>query len=91
MNLSHRHCLIPLAPLLLTGCQAAGHSPTVDVLGSYFPAWIVCIVLGLALTIITRHIFIILRLHSHLRPALLVYLCLMICFTLAIWLLFFRN
>ena len=83
--------LAALPALLLTGCQAAEHSPTVDVLGSYFPAWIVCIVLGLALTIITRHIFIIVKLHSHLRPVLLVYLCLMICFTLAIWLLFFRN
>ena len=82
--------IFPLPALLLSGCQAE-HSPTVDVLGSYFPAWIICIVLGLALTIITRHIFIILKLHAHLRPALLVYLCLMICFTLAIWLLFFRN
>ena len=80
-----------LSALLLTGCQAAEHSPTVDVLGSYLPAWIVCILLGLALTIISRHIFIILKLHSHLRPVLLVYLCLMICYTHIIWLLFFRN
>lgn len=77
--------------LLLTGCRDADHSPTIDIVGSYFPAWVVCIVCGLALTIITRQIFIGLKLNAHLRPIGLVYLCLMILYTLSIWLLFFKN
>jgi hypothetical protein len=79
-----------LGGLLLTGCHST-HSPTVDVLGSYFPAWIICIVTGLVLTIITRQFLIALKLDQHLRPAPLVYLCLMTCFTLLIWLIFFKN
>ena len=79
------------AALLLTGCAAADHSPTVDVLGSYFPAWIVCIVLGLALTLITRQVFLGLKLNIHLHPLALVYPCLMIFYTLALWLLLFKN
>jgi len=86
-----RHSFIFSAGLLLAGCSAADHSPTVDVLGSYFPAWIVCIVLGLALTLITRQIFILSKLNAHLRPLAVVYPCLMIFYTLALWLLFFKN
>ena len=80
-----------LATLLLSGCGTNAHSPTVEIVGSYFPAWIVCIVLGLVLTLIARQIFIGLKLDTHLHPIALVYLCLMIAFTLAIWLLIFQN
>lgn len=75
----------------LSGCRTNAHAPTVDVLGSYFPAWIICILAGLALTLFMRLILISLKLNTHLRPAPLVYLCLMILFTLAVWLLFFKN
>ena len=83
--------IFPAAGLLLAGCHADAHSPTLDVLGSYFPAWVVCIVIGLALTLITRQIFIGLKINAHLRPIVLVYLCLMVFYTLGIWLLFFQN
>lgn len=76
--------------LLLAGCHST-HSPTVDVIGSYFPAWIVCIVIGLVLTIIARQVFIVFKVDKHLYPAPLVYLCLMVCFTLVVWLMFFKN
>jgi len=32
------------------------HSPTIDILGSYFPAWMICIVSGLTLTLIAHWI-----------------------------------
>jgi hypothetical protein len=75
---------------LLAGCHST-HSPTVDVLGSYFPAWIICIVAGLTLAIITRLILVGFKLNAYLRPAPLIYLCLTVCFTLAAWLIFFKN
>jgi hypothetical protein len=78
------------AGLLAAGCHST-HSPTVDVLGSYFPAWIICIVAGLMLTIIARQFLIGFKLDQHVHPAPLVYLCLSICFTLAVWLVFFKN
>lgn len=82
--------LFASAALLLTGCRG-GHSPTVDVLGSYFPAWIICIVTGLVLTILARQLFILLKLDKYLHPAPLVYLSIMVGFTLLVWLMFFRN
>jgi len=78
------------AALWLAGCHST-HSPTVDVLGSYFPAWIICIVTGLVLTILTRQVLIIFKLDKHLYPAPLVYLSLLIVFTLLVWLIFFKN
>jgi hypothetical protein len=67
------------------------HSPTVDILGSYFPAWMVCIVSGLTLTLIAHWIVQICHLKPFLGPAPLIYSCLMIIFTFATWILFYQN
>ena len=67
------------------------HSPTVDVLGSYFPAWMVCILSGLALTLIAHWIVQVGNLKPYLGPAPLIYSCLMIIFTFATWILFYQN
>jgi hypothetical protein len=82
--------IIVSAGLLLTGCHST-HAPTVDVLGSYFPSWIICIVIGLVLSVISRQIFITFKIAEHLRPAPLIYLCLTACFTMIVWLIFFKN
>lgn len=70
---------------------ALAYSPTLDVLGSYFPAWMACIVLGLTLTLITRQVLIGFKINAHLRVAPLVYVCLIISWTLVVWLICFKN
>jgi hypothetical protein len=60
-----------------------GRSPTIDVFGSYFPAWMVCIVVGIVLTVVVRRVLVALEIDNHLRPAGLVYLCLTIVFALS--------
>jgi len=77
--------------LLLTGCRVDARSPTIDVLGSYFPAWVLCIVVGLGLTLVARQILIGLKLDAHLRLKTLVYLSLMAFFTFGVWLLCFKS
>ncbi len=67
------------------------HSPTVDVLGSYFPAWMVCILSGLALTLIAHWIVQVGKLKPYVGPAPLIYSSLMIIFTFATWILFYQN
>lgn len=79
------------AALIFTGCRMDAHAPTLDVLGSYFPAWMVCIILGLAATLITRQLFIAFRIDLYLKFAGLVYTSLLVFYTLALWLLFFQN
>ena len=71
--------------LVLTGCSRA---PSFDVLGSFFPAWLFCLVLGLLLTVATRQLF--LRAHVVLAVPILTYPSLTALFTCALWLAFFR-
>jgi len=67
------------------------HSLTVDILGSYFPAWMICILSGLTLTFVVHWIVQIWNLKPYVGPAPLVYSCLMIIFTFATWILFYQN
>ena len=74
------------AVLLATGCS---REPSFNILGSYFPAWIFCGLVGISLAVIARLIFVRLKFEQELSPLLLVYPCLAACFTFTIWLLFF--
>jgi YtcA-like protein len=67
------------------------HSPTVDILGSYFPAWMVCIVSGLTLTLVAHWIAQVGNLKPYMGPAPLIYSSLTIIFTFATWILFYQN
>jgi YtcA family len=85
----------PILVLLVLGATAphaaAANSPSIDVLGSYFPAWLLCIVVGIVLTIFARLLFIGWKLDAHLFPAPIVYPCLTAVFAMTTWLIFFRN
>jgi YtcA family len=77
---------VPL--LLLTGCQQA---PSFNVLGSYFPAWLFCLFIGMILTVAARALLRRYDLGAALSPPLLMYSCLTAFFTFALWLIFFRS
>jgi hypothetical protein len=84
--------LVALLVISFVAVQMVGyHSPTVDILGSYFPAWMVCIISGLTLTLIAHWIVQVRNLKSYLGPAPLIYSCLMVIFTFATWILFYQN
>ena len=72
--------------LLATGCS---REPTFNILGSFFPAWILCGVIGTLLAVLVRLLFVRLKFEQELWPLLIVYPCLAACFTFTTWLLFF--
>ena len=78
-------CLFVLVSLLLTTCARA---PSFDILGSFFPAWLVCLALALLLTVFVR--WLLLRLHIPIVLPILIYPSLTALFTFALWLTFFR-
>src|SRR4030095_8860286 len=89
--IQRRRLAMVLLVLSVTWCRAwAGNSPTIDVLGSYFPAWLICIVIGLGLTIIARLLLIALKLNTHLYPAPIVYSCLLVIFSMVSWLVLYK-
>jgi len=74
-----------LAAMLCTGCNRA---PSFDILGSFFPAWLVCLILGLLLTVIAR--WLLLRVRVVLALPVLTYPSLTALFTFVFWLAWFR-
>jgi YtcA family len=82
---SAKHVFLLLnVPLLLAGCSRV---PTVDILGSFFPAWLICFVVAILLTALVR--FVLLRLRLKVAFPILVYPSLAALFTFALWLIFF--
>ena len=77
-------CCAPIAAA--TGCSRA---PTFNILGSFFPAWILCGVLGILLAVVVRLIFVRTKLEEELSPLIVIYPCLAAFFTFTIWLVFF--
>ena len=72
--------------LLAAGCSRA---PSFNILGSFFPSWIVCGVIGILVTVIIRWFFVRIKFEQELSPLILVYPCLTAFFTFTLWLLFF--
>jgi hypothetical protein len=73
--------------LLMTGCSRA---PAFNILGSFFPDWILCGVLGILLTVVARILLVSVNFERDLAPLILIYPCMAAFFTFSIWLLFFR-
>ncbi len=63
-------------------------APSFDILGSFFPAWLACLALGLVLTVAIRWLF--LRFHIAIYIPVLTYPSLTVLSTVALWLVFFR-
>lgn len=73
-----------LAPLLSASCSRA---PSFDILGSYFPAWLICLVLGVVLTVVIR--WLLLRLQIEVVFPILVYPSLTALCGFGMWLVFY--
>jgi hypothetical protein len=51
-----RTCVVALPLLSLCGCSEAG-APTFDMFGAFFPAWLLCMVLGIFVALGARIFF----------------------------------
>jgi len=80
-----RFALLPL----LAGLGGCSRNPSLEISGSFFPAWMLSIFIGLVATLIAKRIFLATRIDAYLTPHLLVYGALMISFTLLSWLILY--
>jgi hypothetical protein len=83
--------LLLIGTLIFVVRPVSHRSPTVDILGSYFPAWMICIVSGLTLTLVSRWIIRAYYLEPYASPAPLIYSCLTIIYTFMTWIIFYQN
>jgi hypothetical protein len=75
--------------LLLQLATACSRAPTFNILGSFFPSWILCGIVGILLAALTRLVLLRTGIEPHMSPLVVVYPCLAALFTFTIWLVFF--
>jgi hypothetical protein len=84
--MTYRRFLL-LSSLLLNGC---GRAPSIDVLGSFFPVWMLCLTVALVLAFVLRAVLARIDVEPHVGPLALFYPSVVICFGCLTWLIFFR-
>ena len=89
MTLLRDSRFVRLLPLLLVAplLSSCSRAPSVQVLGSFFPAWLVCFIVAIVLTALARLALLRLRVKAALPT--LVYPSLAVLFTFLLWLIFF--
>ncbi len=73
--------------LLCSGCN---HAPSIDIIGSFFPVWMLCLSIAVVLAFVVRHFLVRFNLDSEVGPVALFYPSVVILFTSLLWLIFFR-
>jgi hypothetical protein len=81
-----RCSLVAVACVPIAGCD-----PTINVQGSFFPAWIICMAVGIVLTVTCRQLLAAAGLEPHLGPLILIYPSLWLLLTVLTWLIFYRT
>lgn len=86
MNATYKSIRAMVVPslLLMTGC---GRAPAFDILGSFFPAWLICLVAAILMTVASRAL---LARYVEIAWPVLVYPSLTAIYTFAVWLALFR-
>ena len=79
---------VAVAVLILFG---AGCDPVMNIGGTFFPGWMVAILIGSALTVAIRYIFVFTRVEPHLGPLALIYTSLGVLLSVVSWLILYRS
>jgi hypothetical protein len=82
-----RGALICAVSVTVTSCSQA---PSVEIVGSFFPIWMVCLTIAVILTFFARKVLVRLRLESEAGPVALFYPSMVVSFSCLLWLLLFR-
>jgi hypothetical protein len=73
------------------GVSGCSHAPTMDLLGSYFPAWMLCAAIGILTAVVIRQILAAAGINDYVVAPLLTYAGLAVSATLLAWLLWFGH
>lgn len=70
----------------LAGCRLA---PTFNILGSFFPSWLICLFAGIIVAVLANRLFARFALDKEILWPVVVYPCIALLFACTIWLIFF--
>jgi hypothetical protein len=75
--------LTALPAAVLSGCR---RSPTFNILGSFFPSWLVCLFAGILFSVVANRVFARFALDKEILLPVVVYPCLALLFACLFWL-----
>ena len=87
MTAHWRASLLSLLSCALTACSRA---PSIDIIGSFFPVWMLCLSCAVILTLLARTLLARYRFEPLVGPVALFYPCLLVALSCLLWLFFFR-
>lgn len=88
-RLRRRDGLVVLPALFCpAGCS---QSPAQEILGSFFPAWMLCSAIGIAAALLCRVVLGMVRSHQHVFAPAFTYLAIAVAVTLFTWLIWFGQ
>jgi hypothetical protein len=64
--------------------------PQINVIGSFFPSWMLCAAIGIGAAMVARWLFVRTGVDPYLGPRVLVYSSLAVLVTLVLWVTLFR-
>ena len=64
--------------------------PQINIIGSFFPSWMLCAAIGIVVAVLARRLFLRLGVDPYLGPRALVYPSLALLVTLVLWVALFR-
>jgi hypothetical protein len=71
-------------------CSGCSRAPSVSIIGSFFPIWMICIATGVVATFIERAVLVRLGLEQHVGPLWLFYPSSVTLCACVLWEVFFR-
>ncbi|WP_213805162.1 YtcA family lipoprotein [Granulicella sp. dw_53] len=86
--MTRRTLILAQATCLL--CAGCGRAPSVDIIGSFFPVWMLCLTIAIVLTCVLRVVLLRYQFESEIGPVALFYPSVVILLSCVLWLIFFR-
>lgn len=81
--------VILIGVALATALAGCGRAPTFNILGSFFPSWLVCLFAGIILASVANRLFVRFAIDKEILWPVVVYPCLALFCACALWLIFF--
>lgn len=85
----YRRLSILPATLIATAIAGCRRAPTFNILGSFFPSWLICLFAGIVLAFSANRIFVRFAVDKEILWPVAVYPCLAFLFACLLWLIFF--
>lgn len=85
-----RCTIVVFTTLAIFGMSGCSYSPSFNLLGSYFPAWIICFAVATTLTTVIHSVLTKTKVVTEFWPLPVVYPCLISFLSCTLWIIFFN-